>query len=207
MKKALQMNLTNRDEIAGLPALSVAEFLADDESALSCEDLRSWFHLDDREAGIAFRRLIEEGYLESRTDGSSEESTTTARARDVVASAPAPALTTTDCDNIVLALLTAIREINTSPATAHRVGAAKIIGSNIERIGDLTSIVEAVIELRPLAHIVSIQSEIEELALEYAVKHSEHADGTNNAHAASIHLIHDQLLDAHERLSLRFVIG
>jgi hypothetical protein len=206
MKKALQMHLTNRDEIAGLPALSVVEFLADDESALSSEQLRSWFHLDDRAAGIAFRRLIDEGYLESRTDGSSEESTATAQARDVVASAPAPTLTTTDCDNIVLALLTAIREINTSPATAHRVGAAKFIGPHLERIGNLTSIVEAVIELRPLASIFSIQSEIEELALEYAIKNGKQADAITDAHAASIQFIHNQLLDVHMRLSLRFVL-
>jgi hypothetical protein len=206
MKKALQINLTNRDEIAGLPALSVAEFLADDESAVSSEQLRSWFHLDDTEAGIAFRRLIDEGYLESRTDGSSAESTKTAQARAVVASVPTPTLTTTDCDNIVLTLLEAIREINTSPATAHRVGAAKIVGSTIERIGDLTSIVEAVIELRPVARIVSIQSEIEELALAYAVEHGDHAGAIHNAHAASIQFIHARLLDAHERLSLRFLI-
>lgn len=162
--------------------------------------------MDEREAGIAFRRLIDEGYLESHSNGNREESTTTAQSRAVVASAPAPTLTTTNCDHIVLALLKTIREINTSPATAHRVGAAKIIGSNIERISDLTSIVEAVIELRPLANIISIQSEIEKLALEYAITHGEHAEAGSDANEASIQFIRDQLLEVHERLSLRFVI-
>jgi hypothetical protein len=48
MKKTMQMNLTNRDEIAGLPALSLAEFFRQCEVPIEAEEIGTWFHLDGK---------------------------------------------------------------------------------------------------------------------------------------------------------------
>lgn len=206
MKKALQMNLTNRDEIAGLPALSLAEFFLQSEAPIEAEEIGTWFHLDGKEKEEAFRRLVNEGYLDLSKNRLAVEFIKTNAALAIEQSAPEPALEISDVHSIVLMLLWAIDEVNASPATAYRVTAMTLVGAAINRSKHPKSLVEAVVELEPFSYNSQIQAQFEQLAHEHAIAHAESDRTGSDTHAISIQFIKDRLLEAHERLSLRFVV-
>jgi hypothetical protein len=72
---------TNRQQIAGLPALSVVAFLAADDEEVSLRTIGRWFRLDDVEARAAAERLENEGYIEPLNEGAGTWSKTSV-ARD-----------------------------------------------------------------------------------------------------------------------------
>lgn len=206
MKKALQMKLTNRDEIAGLPALSVAEFFLQCETPIEAKEIGTWFHLDGKEKEEAFRRLVNEGYLDLSKNRLDVEFIKTNAALEIERSAPDPALEISEVHSIVLMLLGTAIEVNSSPATAHRVRAATIIGGAIDGSLEPKALVEAVIELAPVSIEVTIQRAIEGWAYEYAIAKGLPTRPGDDPQAASIRRIKDALLETHERVSLRFVI-
>lgn len=206
MKKTMQMNLTNRDEIAGLPALSLAEFFRQCEAPIEAEEIGTWFHLDGKEKEEAFRRLVNEGYLDLNKNRLDVEFIKTNAALEIERSAPDPALEISDVHSIVLMLLGAVSEVNSSPATAHRVRATTIIGGAIDGSLEPKALVEAVIELAPASVEVTLQGAFERLAHEYATAKGLPIQRGDDPQAASVRRIKDALLETHERASLRFVI-
>lgn len=195
--------ITNRDEIAGLPALSAAEFFAECEPPFTTAEVGVWFHLNDQETATAIQRLLSEGHIELSKNRTAIEFIKTNKALAIEQFTPQSTLSISDYHNIVLTLLRATDEINSSPATAYRIRAVTLIGAAIDGSKRPKSLVEAIIELEPLTPDPKLQTELEALSHEYAVTH---ADFDRSDEYTSIQFIKDRLLEAHERLSLRFVV-
>lgn len=195
----------NRQEIAGLPALSVVAFLADDDPEASVETIGSWFHLDEVEARTVVRRLENEGYIEPVSESPGCWSKTS-MALEVAHTQPQAAMSEVERDNLVLALMRAVSEINVSPATAHRVRALTFFGITIVGAAERPPIVEALVEISPITHADDIQAEIEILAAGHADRHPQNGVPEGDPHARSIHVIKEALWSVNERLSLRFVM-
>lgn len=197
---------TNRQEIAGLPALSVVVFLADGDADVSLLSIRGWFHLNDQEAWDVARRLEDEGYIESPSDDA-EDWVKTPIAREIARAQQKFELSDAERGQLILALVRGISELNVSPATAHRVRALTLIGATIDGADWSPPLVEALVEISPVAAVCAIQVEIESLAADYADRHSEDTALERDAHGRSVGLIKETLLSIDERLSLRFVMN
>lgn len=206
MEKTLQMKLTNRDEIAGLPALSLAEFFRNHDTPIEAHDVGTWFNLNADEAQDAFRYLVNDGYLNLSKSRKDVELIKTSAALAIERAALAPTLEVSDVHSIILKLLMAINEVNTSPATGHRVQGVTLIRGTIDGSPDPKSLVEATIELAPGSEDGPIQSGIERLAYEYAMEKGLPRQFESDPHAASIWHIKNALWETHERLSLQFMI-
>jgi hypothetical protein len=149
---------------------------------------------------------VDEGYLDLSKNRLDVEFIKTKAALEVERSAPDPDLEISDVHSIVLMLLGAVSEVNSSPASAHRVRAATIIGGAIDGLLEPKALVEAVIELAPMSVEVTTQGAIERLVYEYAMAKGLPTRTGDDPQAASIRRIKDALLKTHERASLRFVI-
>lgn len=205
MRTKTELALTNRDEIAGLPALSLAEFFRNYDTPIEAEDVATWFNLNADEAKDAFRYLVNDGYLDLSKSGKDVELIKTRAALAIERSALAPTLEVSDVHSIILMLLMAISEVNTSPATGHRIQGVTIIRGAIDGSAAPKSLVEAVIEIVPTSYELSIQRGIDELAYEYTKAKGLPIAHGDDPHAASIWHIKNALWETHERASLRFV--
>ncbi|MYM41943.1 hypothetical protein [Duganella qianjiadongensis] len=200
------MTLTNRDEIAGLPALSLAEFFRNYDTPIEAEDVGSWFNLNEDEEKDAFRHLVNNGYLGLSKSRKNVELIKTSAAIAIERAALAPILEVSDVHSIILKLLMVINDVNTSPATGYRIQGMTIIRGAIDGSADPKSLVEAAIELAPTSYELSIQRGIDELAYEYAKAKGLPIPSVDEPQAASIWHIKNALWETHERASLRFVI-
>jgi hypothetical protein len=195
---------TNRQEIAGLPALSVIAFLANDDADVSLLSIQGWFRLDDDEARDVARRFEEDGLIESSSDGSAEW-VKSISARAIAEGQPQFQLADVERDQIILALVRGIAELNVNPATAHRVDALTLLGATIAGV-DEPSLVEALVEISPVTKVGEVQAGIEGLAAEYADQHTKNSAPGGDARARSVGLIKEKLWSIDERLALRFVM-
>jgi hypothetical protein len=150
--------------------------------------------------------LVDEGYL-IRESLQATEFTKTKQALAIEQSAPSVTLEISDIRSVVLALLDAVHEVNSSPATAHRVRSTTFYGAAINGSLEPKALVEALIEVEPHSFEPTLQTELERLALDEATKNALPTKRHDAPHVASIQRIKDRLLRAHERLSLRFIIS
>lgn len=199
--------MTNRDQIAGLPAFSVRQFLADCDEPIDVKSLQSWLLLDDKTALAAFQSLISEGYL--KTDRMADGPVglvKTGKARRMIQAVSQPPLSREEGYNIVLNLLREIAAINVNPATAHHIESVKLVGQILTDDSDELPFVEAEILISPnaIAH-PELQREWQKIAAEYAERSGHHFASEEDRDYWSMQMIKDRLYYVHGQLCLRIV--
>jgi hypothetical protein len=204
---AMKNVMTNRDQIAGLPAFSIRQFLSDCEEPIDVKSLQSWLLLDDKAALAVFQFLISDGYLKTdRLADGTAGLVKTGKARRMIQVASQPSLSREEGYNIFLNLLREIAAINVNPATAHHIESVKLAGQILTDDSDELTFVEAEILISPHANAhPELQREWEKIAAEYAERSGHHFASEEDRDNWSMQLIKDRLYDVHDKLCLRIV--
>ena len=113
--------ISNRDFIAGQPALNVREMFLSHDGTYDEGVVRTWLLLDRPTAAATIEKLVKLGYLELLIQsGTAPQFTRTALATATMKSGPDLPLTQAGAPKVVLALFREIRLVNASPL-AHRI--------------------------------------------------------------------------------------
>ena len=198
-------NISNRDFIAGQPALNVREMFLSHDDAFDVDVIRTWLMLDRQTAAATAEKLVELGYVETlQPENGTSQLTRTALATALMKSGPDLPLNQAVASKVVLALIQEIRNVNASPI-AHRIDSIKIHGSLLcNPFGDPLCVqaeinVTAVCPSHP-----SIQANLERLAALFAEQHGVVFRSSGDRQHYSQQSIRDRLLSIHDQLSLRF---
>lgn len=197
--------ISNRDFIAGQPALNVREMFLSHEDTFDVDVIRTWLLLDRPTAVATIEELVELGYLETLNHPSNApQLTRTALAIALTKSGPDLPLTQAGASKIVLALLQKIRLVNASPL-AHRIDSIKIYGSLLSNPLDNPLCVQAEIYVAAVCTSnPNIQANLERLAALFAEQHDTVLSSFEERQNYSQQSIRYRLLSIHDQLSLRF---
>lgn len=201
----MNLILTNRDKIAGLPSLSVAAMLRESDGIITPANIAAWFQFDIPTAKELHQQLVEAGYLVTNGSCNSQEGTKTTLAGKLEGRLPQPSLTQENINDVAIALLLAVNEMNSSPRIMWRIGALTFCGSTIDGSDRLKSIVEAKVELLPVTQHPELQRSINALARSYTTPISvidESLSGDNFAADAW-----EKLIAVDDRLSLHMALA
>lgn len=203
----MKKSITNRDQIAGLPALSIRQFFIEQDEPLTVVGLRSALDLNSTMAVHVMDRLVNEGYLKiSKLKDGAPGLIKTSHALRLVGATTSPPLSREEGYNVVFKLLEAVSKINVSPETAHRIGAVKIIGKMLIEAFDEVPFVEAEILVEPfVASNPQIQQALEKLSAGFAAKQGQPVTFGQNRDNWSTNMIKDRLHSVHDLLCLRFI--
>ncbi|MDO9422172.1 MAG: hypothetical protein Q7T66_16040 [Herminiimonas sp.] len=121
--------ISNRDFIAGQPALNVREMFINHDDLFNVDVIGAWLFIDLATAEATIEKLVESGYLEILNHHDNVcQLTRTALAIALVKSAPYLPLSRASTAKVVLELLQEIRLVNASPL-AHRIDSIELHGS------------------------------------------------------------------------------
>lgn len=159
--------ISNKVQIAGLPALVIRQFFLECDDPITISNIQSWLNLDDRTALAVFQKLITDGYLETRASRRQLGSLVkTPKARDLVEAACLPPTTREDAYAILMKVLSEIERINGSNEVAHRIDTIMLKGPLIDRPTEVTPYLDMEISIVPLSSDPLTQQNLEALAKE-----------------------------------------
>ena len=200
----MEIEMTNKLEIAGVPALALRQFFADWDEPFRVVNLVHQLNLNDSNTVSVLDRLISDGYLQVEEG---EGLIKTPKAKLLTRRTTLAPLTREEGYNVILSVLKRAGEINCRAETAHRITGAKVIGTFLTDSTDDIQFVEMEICIWPIADDnEGIQSGIEELAAEYAYNHGETRQLDGNNRQRSIDFIRNLLLFVYPHAVLRFTI-
>ena len=197
--------ISNRDFIAGQPALNVREMFLSHDGTYNEGVVRTWLLLDRPTAAATIEKLVELGYLELLIQsGTAPQFTRTALATAIMKSGPDLPLTQAGASRIVLSLLREVRLVNASPL-AHRIDSIKIHGSLLSNPLDNPRCVQAEINIVSMCETrPDIQANLERLAAQFAEQHDTVFSIAEDRQNYSRLTIRDRLLGINDQLSLKF---
>ena len=200
----MEIDMTNKNEIAGVPALALRQFFSDCDEPFSVANLVSQLNLNSANTVAVLDSLILNGYVQVDEKRGLVKTT---KAQLLTHRPALPTMTREEGCGVVLSVLKRVSEINASPETAHRVAGAKVIGKFLTDSADDVPFVEIEISIYPVAsNVGGSQSGIEALAAEYAYARGEIQLVERNDRQRSIDYICKELLNVHPHAVLRFTV-
>lgn len=198
---------SNRDQIAGIPAMCIRQFFIECEEPIDAGDIQRSFMLNETVAYRVFERLLAEGHLEvdTSTDKDRLKAIKTLKATRLAATDTHLPLSRENARNVVLALFDEVGRINISPTTAHHITAVTITGEYLIGAIDELSFVEATIRIAPAAIDAALQAQISRLAASHAEENGQQFASEQERENWSVQTIKDRLYDLHPQLCLRFI--
>ena len=198
-------SISNRDFIAGQPALNVREMFQSHEDTFDVDVIRIWLLLDRRTAIATTAKLVELGYLEALDHHSTASRLTrTALAIALTKTGLDLPLTEAGASEVVLALLREVRNVNASPL-AHRIDSIKIYGSLLSNpLHDPLCLQAEIVVSDVCSSHPGIQANLERLAAQFAQQHGSVLYDSEERQNYSQQSIRERLLSIHDQLSLRF---
>ena len=200
----MEIEMTNKNEIAGVPALALRQFFFSCDETFRVAHLAAALHLKGDQITSVLDALIVDGYVGIANDAGLD---ITSKAQLLIEQVGFRPITREASYNVVLNVLRRIDVVNSSAKTAHRISGAKVLTEVLNDEDDQVPFVEIEIGIRPIANDGgTIQKGLEQLAADYAYDNDVlHQSGGDNHHR-SIDFIRNQLLNVDPHAVLRFTV-
>lgn len=198
--------ITNHDQIAGMPALVVRQFLSECNGLIIAADVWAWLRLNSRTPSAVFEQLIREGYLEPRArQHNPPELFKTRKARDLVHAPGVTPLTLEEAHAVLSKLLSEIEQINGSPEIAHRVVSITLKGPMVTQPVETVPYLDVEILVSPFSSAPTVQRDAEALAKEMLESRYGHKVGVEGQQHLSTRLIENRLRGVDPHVCVRIV--
>ena len=200
----MKIEMTNKNEIAGVPALALRQFFCSCDETFSVAHLAAVLHVKEHQFISVLDALVTVGYVGIADNAALVK---TSKAQLLIDQAGLPAITREASYNVVLNVLRRIDEVNSSAKTAHRVSGAKVLTEVLNDEDDQVPFVEIEISIRPIAKDGgTIQKGLEQLAADYTYDNDVQHQSRGDIHHRSIDFIRNQLLNVDTHAVLRFTV-